>query len=87
MADWNGRALRRGLVSAERFNDRAILFGSFHVNTPPSRSRALLSFVTLPDQYFFFIAEEIFETVFDLLRYLQDKEDLSLSFIVDFIHH
>src|SRR3989338_8069113 len=55
MADWRGRALRRMLVSAERLSERAILLGSVSAKTPRSRSSALLSLVTRPDQYFFFM--------------------------------
>jgi len=50
MADRNGGALRRGLLSAECLSESAILLGSPQVNTPSSRSSALLSLVTLPDQ-------------------------------------
>src|ERR1019366_10190526 len=52
MADCRGELLRRELVSADFLSDWAIRFGSFHVNTPSSRSRALLCWVTSPDQYF-----------------------------------
>jgi hypothetical protein len=50
MAALNGGDLRRLLVSTEFFSDLAIFLGSFQVNTPCSRSRALLSRVTLAVQ-------------------------------------
>jgi hypothetical protein len=40
----------RVLCSAERFSDAAIRFASFSLNTPLSRSSALLSRVTRADQ-------------------------------------
>src|ERR1019366_8256234 len=52
MADCRGELFLRELVSADFFSDWAIRFGSFHVKTPYSRSRALLCWVTSPDQYF-----------------------------------
>ncbi len=51
MADRKGEALRRRLVSAERFKDLAILRGLSQVKTAGSRSMALLVRVTSPDQY------------------------------------
>ena len=51
MADRKDGDLRRVLLSAECFNDRAISLGSFRVNTPVSRSRASLSRVTLAVQF------------------------------------
>jgi hypothetical protein len=50
MADWSGVPFRRMLSSAERLSDSAIFLGSFQVNTPGSRSSALLRFVTSADQ-------------------------------------
>ena len=50
MAELNGEDLRRGLLSADCLSDSAIFFGSAQVNTPSSRSSALLSLVTRPDQ-------------------------------------
>lgn len=50
MAERNGGALRRVLLSADCLSDIAIFLGSVQVNTPSSRSRALLSLETLPDQ-------------------------------------
>jgi len=50
MAERNGEALRRVLLSADCLSDSAIFFGSVQVNTPCSRSSALLSLVTVPDQ-------------------------------------
>ncbi len=49
-ADCFGCVFRRVLLSADCLSDNAILFGSVQVNTPSSRSSALLSLVTLPDQ-------------------------------------
>lgn len=57
MADWNGVPFLRLLRSAERFNERAIFFGSFMVKTLFSRSSALLVFVTCPDH--FFLADDL----------------------------
>ena len=51
IADRNGSALRRVLFSAECFSERAIFPASFQVKTPASRSSALLSPVTLADQF------------------------------------
>src|SRR5262249_33949256 len=42
-------ALRRVLISAERFKDAAMRCGSFQVNTPGSRSSALLCRITSAD--------------------------------------
>ena len=42
--------LRRVLRSADRFNETAILCGSFDLKTSRSRSSALLRFVTFADQ-------------------------------------
>jgi hypothetical protein len=50
MAQRNGGALRRMLLSADCLSDSAIFLGSVQVKTPSSRSNALLSLVTLPDQ-------------------------------------
>lgn len=50
MAERNGGALRLVLLSADCLSDSAILLGSSQVKTPFSRSSALLSWVTLPDQ-------------------------------------
>lgn len=50
IADWNGVPLRRRLRSADRFNDSAIRCASFNLNTPLSRSSALLWRVTFADQ-------------------------------------
>src|SRR5664280_834365 len=50
MAERNGGTLRRVLLSADCLSDSAILWGSSQVKTPFSRSSALLSLVTLPDQ-------------------------------------
>lgn len=50
IAERNGSALRRWLCSAECFSDSAICRGSFQVNTPGSRSKALLVSVTCCDQ-------------------------------------
>ena len=41
--------LRRRLRSADRFNERAMLRGSFRANTPPSSVSASLVFVTRCD--------------------------------------
>lgn len=49
MAERNGPVLRRMLISAECLRDKAIRLGSSQVNTPGSRSRALLSRETRPD--------------------------------------
>lgn len=49
MADCLAEALFRLLISADFFNDKAILCGSLQVKTPGSRSRLSLFFVTLPD--------------------------------------
>jgi hypothetical protein len=49
IADWNGRAFRRVLRSADRFSDRAIRRGSFVVKTPRSRSSASLRSATFCD--------------------------------------
>jgi len=51
MAERNGGDLRRLLVSAEFFRDCAIFFGSFHVKTPFSKSRASLSRITFEVQF------------------------------------
>lgn len=51
IAEANGFALRRWLLSAEHFSDNAILCGSFQVNIPSSRSNALLDSVACCDQY------------------------------------
>ncbi len=53
MADWNAVPFFLALDSADFFSDFAILIGSSKVKTPGSKSKALLSFVTFPDQYFF----------------------------------
>lgn len=53
MADWNGLAFRRLLFSAERFNERAIFFGSSEAKTLFSRSSASLVWVTRFDHFFF----------------------------------
>src|SRR6476660_6609880 len=50
MADRYGSDLRRWLCSAERLSDRAIFFGSFSVNMPFFKSRALELSVTFCDQ-------------------------------------
>jgi hypothetical protein len=47
IADWKAPAFRRVLASAELLSDRAIDTGSSRVNTPASRSRALLLLPTL----------------------------------------
>jgi len=52
MADRKGFTFRRWLLSADIFNERAIIFGSFQVKTPCSISRAWLSRVTSADQLF-----------------------------------
>lgn len=49
MAERKGSLFRRRLASADRLSDRAILFGSSHVKTPSSRSRARLVSVTRCD--------------------------------------
>lgn len=49
MADCNGVPFFRLLLSAERFNERAIFLGSFDLNMLDSRSSALLVRVTRPD--------------------------------------
>ncbi len=64
MAERNGSAFRRVLLSADRLSDSAIFFGSVPVNTPTSRSRALLSLVTLSDH---FLSDGEFDFV-DILR-------------------
>jgi hypothetical protein len=50
MAERNGVVFLRVLASAERRSEAAILTGSFQVNTPGSRSRALLVSFTCRDQ-------------------------------------
>src|SRR5713226_6739243 len=50
MADCSGEPFRLLLVSAERLSEEAIRRGSSQVNTPASRSRALLVVVTRCDQ-------------------------------------
>lgn len=52
MADWYGVPFFRLLFSAERFNDLAIFFGSFDLNTPDSRSSASLVSITWCDHFF-----------------------------------
>lgn len=59
MADWKGLAFRLSLNSADIFRDKAILLGFFQVKTPYSKSKALLSLVTRPDQYFGFLVIKI----------------------------
>ena len=54
MADVNGSAFLLVDFSEDFFNDLAIFFGFFQVNTPYSKSKTLLFFVTSPDQYFLF---------------------------------
>jgi hypothetical protein len=49
MADGNGAALRRRLASADLFRDAAISRGLVQVNTPASRSKALLVEATCRD--------------------------------------
>lgn len=46
MAERKGSDLRRRLASAERFSDRAMALGLSLVNTPGSRSSALLLCIT-----------------------------------------
>jgi hypothetical protein len=53
MADWNGVPFLLLLFSADRFNERAIFFGSFDLNTPDSRSSASLVCITRRDHFFF----------------------------------
>jgi len=53
MAEAYEAALRLVLISADLFNDSAIFRVSFHVNTPCSKSSALLPFVTALDHLFF----------------------------------
>src|SRR5687768_2098004 len=50
MAERNGSDLRRRLRSADRFSERAMLRALLWLNTPWSRSSALLVRVTRPDQ-------------------------------------
>src|SRR5437588_1702412 len=50
IAERYGELLRRLLLSADRFSEAAICFGSFNVKTLFSRSSALLCLVTYPDQ-------------------------------------
>lgn len=50
IADRNASDLRRRLCSAERRSDAATLLALGFVNTPGSRSSALLVDVTRPDQ-------------------------------------
>jgi hypothetical protein len=49
MADLYALLFRRLLWSADRFNERAMLRGSFLENTPGSKSSALLVSVTRRD--------------------------------------
>lgn len=61
MAERNGSALRLRLRSAERLSERAIARGSFRENTPLSRSRASLVFITCCDhRLVFFLGVPIF---------------------------
>jgi len=50
MAERNGSALRRRLASADLFREAAMARGELCVNTPGSRSSALLLFITWADQ-------------------------------------
>jgi len=50
MTDWKGVPLRLRLVSAERFNDRAMGLGLEDLNTDGSRSSASLLRMTPADQ-------------------------------------
>jgi hypothetical protein len=50
IADWYGPALRRRLRSAERLSESATARGLRWLNTPGSRSSALLPRVTAADQ-------------------------------------
>lgn len=56
MAERKASVLRRRLLSAERFRERAISAGSSRVNTPASRSSAALVSVTLCDHLAFLVA-------------------------------
>jgi hypothetical protein len=49
IADWNGLALRRRLVSADRFNDSAMCRALRDLNTPDSKSSASLFLDTAAD--------------------------------------
>jgi hypothetical protein len=51
IAERNGSALRRVLRSAERFNDRAMAFGSLFAKMPCSRSSASLRSITFADHF------------------------------------
>jgi hypothetical protein len=71
------------LFSAERFNDRAIFFGSFDLNTPDSRSNASLVCITRRDHFFlgaaFFFVADFFEAVV--------RDDFFFFFTVVAIQH
>jgi hypothetical protein len=55
IAERNGALLRRWLLSADRFSDRAIAFGLFFENTLRSSVSASLVSVTRWDQRFAFL--------------------------------
>ena len=78
IAERNGDALRRLLRSAERFNERAIAFGSFCEKTFCSKARALLVSVT-----FFDPKDEIVVDWTNRMRALSVARDLSTFAIVD----
>ena len=79
MAERKGSVFLRKLLSADRLSDRAIFRGLLSVNTPPSRASALLSLVTRPDQYFFFM--KVNDISCEALN--QEKDQLSEVFLKD----
>src|SRR5947207_5986946 len=74
MAERYGSLLRRVLACADFFNDRAIFAGSFQVNTPRSRSSALLRRVTLADHFFVDFATKLPADVSSAARRLQTTD-------------
>ena len=67
------------LFSAERLSDRAIFLGSCNLNTLFSKSKALLSWVTLPDHL---IVEACFFFAVDFLPRLVEPAALLVFFFV-----
>lgn len=85
MAERNGGALRRVLLSADCLSESAIFFGSAQVNTPSSSSSALLSLVTLPDQ-----RESDDDLAFIAIRYTSNHVGCAvrtITFILQTHHH
>ena len=81
MADWYDPLFFLLLWSAERFNDRAIFFGSFFLKTFCSRSRALLCSVTLCDHFFFDTG--FFAVLFEWVLFLVASLARRIGFFVD----